>query len=176
MRHESTNTEWSGSLIITRDVLILLICLLTLALVYLVAPKLLRSNADTQAAVSVSTTLLSASNDIPVTAVNTPQPNPASAVSIAADTQTPSPTPGTVPSTTASPTENGDFSATFATSGVDDHALYSEQTDTVKLSIDKVQTGDITYFVADVYVKNIEAFQTAFAKGSYGRGLLEMPL
>lgn len=56
------------------------------------------------------------------------------------------------------------------------NALYSYQTDTVKIAIDKVQSDGVTYFVADVYVKSIDAFKTAFANDSYGRGLHEMPL
>ncbi len=37
--------------------------------------------------------------------------------------------------------------------------------------IEKVQTDEVTYYVADIYLKDIKYFKTAFAKGKYGKGL-----
>ena len=36
--------------------------------------------------------------------------------------------------------------------------LYSYQGETTKIAINKVQTDGETYFVADVWIKNIDAF------------------
>jgi len=54
--------------------------------------------------------------------------------------------------------------------------MLSYQGDSVKIAVNEVQANGVTYFVADVWAKNIDAFHTAFAKGTYGRGIHEMPL
>lgn len=41
----------------------------------------------------------------------------------------------------------------------------------ISISIDKVQGDGITYYVADIYLKDLKYFKTAFAKGKYGKGL-----
>jgi exopolysaccharide biosynthesis protein len=120
--------------------------------------------------------VLSVSSDPSAVPTSTPQANAALAANTAVSTQTPFPTPEQTPSPTPDPAANGDFSAAFPTDDTGTGALYSYQTDTVKIAIDKVQSDGVTYFVADVYVKNIDAFKTAFAKDTYGRGLHEMPL
>lgn len=43
----------------------------------------------------------------------------------------------------------------------------------ISLDIDKVQTDDVTYYVADIYLKDLKSFKTAFAKGKYGKGIHE---
>lgn len=169
---ENKNLEWSGALVIVRDVLIFLMCLLTLALVYFVSPELLSGGASAKATAQTSTAALAESNDLTIAPTITPQANVVLAASTAVSTQTPAPTPSPTPD----PAANGDFSATFPTYDTGMNALYSYQTDTVKIAIDKVQSDGVTYFVADVYVKSIDAFKTAFANDSYGRGLHEMPL
>ena len=176
MQPESKHTEWSGVLVIVRDVLIFLMCMLTLALVYFVSPELLSDGVSTKNAVSASTAALSESSDSTTTPTGTPQANVVLAASTAVSTQTPFPTPEPTPLPTPDPAANGDFSATFPATDTGANALYSYQTDTVRIAIDRVQENGVTYFVADVYVKSIDAFKTAFAKGSYGRGLHEMPL
>lgn len=176
MQSEGKHMEWSGALVIIRDVLIFLMCVLTLALVYLVSPELLSGGVSTKTAVSASTAVLSENSEPSATPTNTPQANAVLAASAAVSTQTPFPTPEPTTSPTPGPAANGDFSATFPTYDTGANALYSYQKDTVKIAIDKVQAANVTYFVADVYVKSIDAFKTAFAKDSYGRGLHEMPL
>lgn len=79
-----------------------------------------------------------------------------------------------MPEPTATPVP-GDFSATFPAYDTGTDALYSYQTDTVRIAIDRVQENSVTYFVADVYVKNIDAFKTAFAKGTYGKSIYAFP-
>ena len=70
----------------------------------------------------------------------------------------------------------GDFSAAFPAVDTGAGALLSYQTDSLRIAITKQEAYGATYFVADVWVKNIDAFRAAFAKDAYGRGLHEMPL
>ena len=70
----------------------------------------------------------------------------------------------------------GDFSATFPTEDTGANALYSYQTDDLRIAINKVQQNNVTYFIADVYVKRIDLFKTAFARGKYGKSIAESPL
>lgn len=69
----------------------------------------------------------------------------------------------------------GDFSAAFPAQDTGAGALYSYQTDTVRIAIHKVCANGVTYFLADVYVKTIDALQTAFAQGAYGKSLYAFP-
>ncbi len=69
----------------------------------------------------------------------------------------------------------GDFSAAFPTVDTGKDALYSYQTDTVRIAIQRTQENGVTYFVADVYVKSMDALQTAFAKGTYGKSIYAFP-
>ena len=77
---------------------------------------------------------------------------------------------------TPTPAHTGDFSATFPKQDTGAGALLSYQSDSLRIAITKAQAYGATYFVADVWVKDIQAFQTAFAKNAYGRGQHEMPL
>ena len=80
----------------------------------------------------------------------------------------------TTPVCTGTPTP-GDFSADFPAQDTGSGALYSYQTDTVRIAIQRTQENDVTYFVADVYVKSIDALKTAFAKGNYGKNIYDYP-
>ena len=83
-------------------------------------------------------------------------------------------TSGTDAETTASPTyAAGDFSAAFPDYDTGADAEYSYQTDELRIAVDMVQENDVTYFVADVWVKNIELFQTAFAQGQFSSGVTQ---
>jgi exopolysaccharide biosynthesis protein len=83
--------------------------------------------------------------------------------------------PNITPAPTATPVP-GDFSAAFPSTDTGAGALYSYQTNTVRIAINRVQENSVTYFVADVYVKNIDALKTAFAKGKYGKNIYDFPL
>ena len=83
--------------------------------------------------------------------------------------------PAVTPTLTATPVP-GDFSASFPAMDTGTNALYSYQTDTVRIAINRVQENSVTYFVADVYVKNIQALKAAFAKGKYGKNIYDFPL
>ena len=87
------------------------------------------------------------------------------------------PDPSSSPETAPTPTPViGDFSASFPAEDTGSGALYSYQTDSVRIAIKRVQENDVTYFVADVYVRSIDALKTAFAKGEYGKSIYEFPL
>ncbi len=70
--------------------------------------------------------------------------------------------------TTAAP---GDFSAAFPTKDTGTGADYSHQSDTVRVAVKKHSDNGVTYYVADVWVKNISYLRTAFAKDQYGQGI-----
>lgn len=41
----------------------------------------------------------------------------------------------------------------------------------INVNIEKVHTDGITYYVADIHLRDLKCFKTAFAKGKYGKGL-----
>lgn len=175
---EERRIQWPGSLVIARDVLIFLVCILTVALIYLVSSRALPAEAagGTTATASVDENLQSAavskaSQTVPLQ-VDTSSSESDSAKE-AESSFLPEPTPLPVSDPSAS---NGDFSAVFPTADTGTNALFSYQSDTTKIAITKIQKNDVTYFVADVWVKTIDAFHTALADGTYGRGFHEMPL
>lgn len=69
----------------------------------------------------------------------------------------------------------GDFSAAFPQESTGEGALHSYQSDGLRIAIDRVQADGITYFVADVWIRDISRFQTAFAKGQFGQGFQDRP-
>ena len=91
-------------------------------------------------------------------------PNPAAA----ADSATPEPTPTPAP---------GDFSARFPTDEPEEAegVVGSYADNDLRVTVTEKHTEDATYFVADVWVRNIRGFKTAFAQGKYGHSLYEMP-
>ncbi|MEG1525305.1 MAG: phosphodiester glycosidase family protein [Clostridia bacterium] len=72
--------------------------------------------------------------------------------------------------------EPGDFSAVFPAFETGTDALLSHQSETLRVSVERVQENGVTYFVADVWVRNIKIFQTAFAKNGFGQGIIQMPV
>ncbi|HWQ59486.1 MAG TPA: phosphodiester glycosidase family protein [Clostridia bacterium] len=103
----------------------------------------------------------------PIRTIAAPTPTPA-------QTQRPS---GTSSQAVAEPTEEpaapGDFTAVFPDADTGADAGYSYQTDDLRIAVTMVQENDITYFVADVWVRNIELFRTAFAGGEFSTGVTE---
>ena len=69
----------------------------------------------------------------------------------------------------------GDFTAVFPQTDTGAGALHSYQSDTLRIAINMVQANEVTYYVADVWVKDISAFKTAFAKDQYGTGIHAQP-
>ena len=177
-RHSENNRfRLSAPMIIARDALIFIACLLTVLLAYVVSSQSQYSAPVAQAAAVINESIApqqTASSDL----IGTGAPvasDPLSAEAVTMDSPSPSPesTPSPTPDT---PAAHGDFSATFPAGDTGANALYSYQGDTTRIAINKVQADGVTYFVADVWIKNIDAFHTALAKDSYGRGIHEMPL
>lgn len=175
---DQKNIHWSGPLLIVRDTLIFLACVLTVVLIYVVSPQKTNSIYSSNMAASSNVNNQpqnTSSSTIPQT--EAPQTSAALAASLSTAAETPTPTAEPTPTPTPdTPASHGDFSGTFPTADTGANAQYSYQGDTTKIAINKVQANGVTYFVADVWVKNIDAFHTALAKDTYGRGIHEMPL
>lgn len=65
----------------------------------------------------------------------------------------------------------GNFSAAFPTEDTGAGADYSHQSDTVRVAVKGYSVDGVAYYVADVWVKDISSFRTAFAKKQYGQGI-----
>ncbi len=69
--------------------------------------------------------------------------------------------------------ENSMWGAKFPgkfTDGAIEKTDSSYKSENINVSVNRVQKDGITYFVADIYLKDIKYFKTAFAKGKYGKG------
>ena len=157
MEHRTANlhrrrTKTKAWKIILRDVALFAVALNVFALFHHVIPQTMQPvNASRYTAARTVPDVVSAEDG-----------------TLAADaTPTPLPTASPVP---------GDFSAAFPVQDTGAGADYSYQTDNVRIAIDRVQENDVTYFVADVYVKSIDALKTAFASGVYGKNIYDFPI
>ncbi|MDD5016604.1 MAG: phosphodiester glycosidase family protein [Eubacteriales bacterium] len=66
------------------------------------------------------------------------------------------------------------FADMFTTDVVVTDTSYTSED--LSITIECVEENGITYYVADIYVSNIESFLTAFAGGSYGSGVTDTTL
>lgn len=72
------------------------------------------------------------------------------------------------------PAQVGDFSGSFPQ--VSTGGGYREyQDENIRINIDRVSREHVTYYCADIYIKNIAYLKTAFADGIYGTGHTEWP-
>ena len=77
---------------------------------------------------------------------------------------TPTPTPAATPAP-------GDFSLTFPTGALDTtDSVGNYSDDNLRILISEHHTDYATYFVADVWIRDIHSFQTAFANGTFKSG------
>lgn len=74
---------------------------------------------------------------------------------------------------TPEPIRAGDFSATFPTHNTGVNALHSYQSDDLRISITQAEQFESTYYIADIWVRDISFFRTALAKGTFGSGIHE---
>ena len=152
---ENRQKSVKGVVIILRDIVILGLALVVFALFHHVLPKygggskLNIVNVDGMRAAAT----IKPAQDVPTPSIN------------AGDSQV-----------TNTPAALGDFSAVFPHEDTGVGALYSYQSDTLRIAIDKIQQNEITYYVADVWIKSIDAFKTAFAKDQYGQGIHQKPV
>ena len=167
MHNNQTDVRHKGALVVIRDALIFTMGILAAVLIFIIAPRAQRfaSGVATNAVRSD----LSATAQQPMPTASA-QPETTAAMLETAE-------PEEAPATPSAPERAaGDFSSVFPSYDTGSGADLSYQGENLKIAIHRSQANGATYFVADVWVKTIDAFQTAFAKGSYGRGLHEMPL
>ena len=93
----------------------------------------------------------SASVDTPAPA-DTPAPEQQDAPAALSPTPEPTPTP-----------QPGDFSAVFPATDTGVDALYSYQGDDVRIAVTDHAENGVTYYVADIWIRNIQQFKTSFA-------------
>lgn len=167
---DKRNLQWSGPLLIVRDVLIFSMCILSIVLIRLMISQtddsITSGVIDTASNISLQSKVDENSSAVPADITETSSDL---GMNTSAGTTIPSPTPDAAIS-------RGDFSSLFPTIDTGISAYKSFQSDTLKIAINKIEDNGTTYFLADVWVKNINAFHTALAKGTYGRGYHEMPL
>lgn len=108
---------------------------------------------------------------VPSPAAETP-PATAQPAAIAA---TPPPTFTPAPTPTPAP---GDFSAVFPGHDTGTDAMLSFQTDDVRIAIREGRYEDAAFYAADVWIRNISHFTTAFGPGDFAKGSVKarMPL
>ena len=91
-------------------------------------------------------------------------PEPASTAEAASPTPEPTPTPAP-----------GDFSATFPTGDLNaENALGTYTDENLRIVVTEHHTDEAVYFVADVWIRNIQEFRTAFSGGKF-KGGYSMP-
>ena len=76
--------------------------------------------------------------------------------------------------TTPAETERGAWGAKFAdkfTDGAVEKTASTYKSENINISVSKVRTGDVTYYVADFYLRDLQYLRTAFAGGNYGHGI-----
>lgn len=101
------------------------------------------------------------------------QPTPPMEASLPAET--PVSMQQTEPTPTPEPEWTGwcaDFKDKFTT-GDAETTENSYRSQNFSVEIKKVEQNGVTYYVADVYMRSIEFFSTAFAEGDYGQGIRE---
>lgn len=69
------------------------------------------------------------------------------------------------------PIQLPDLSSSSAKEGFAKDALYAYESDNVRIAVREVQDEHLTYYVSDIWVKNISSLRTAFAKDQYGQGI-----
>jgi len=125
--------------------------------------------------------------DIQTSGLALPRPTTTRVMTPAATTTTASPTPTTMAAgttTTAAatpePTETtidpDSWTAKFADQFTDGDIIQTEteyRSANLAVTIQQQQRGDAVFYLADVYLSDIEQFRTAFASGVYGRGLTD---
>lgn len=65
------------------------------------------------------------------------------------------------------------FSDKFLPVGKVEKTEKSYKSHDINVTVEKVKRGSATYFVADIYIRNIDNFKTAFANDTYGKSITE---
>lgn len=98
----------------------------------------------------------------------------------AAPTQTPQAAVASLDHTAAAPAASSDLGGgKFADRFTDGAVLTTDNTyvsETVNVTLTETQVNGVTYYVEDIYIRNIEKLRTAFADDTYGRSITEWVL
>lgn len=141
------------SLVITVDILLIGLGLIIFALFHHAMPRDLRT-AGTALPTAAATTTVTTTGSTTTSGESLP-------------TST-----GTTAATTAE-TESGAWGAKFPgkfTSGDIEKTASTYRSENINIAVTKVQASEITYYVADFYLRDLQYFRSAFAGGSYARG------
>ena len=157
--------------LILQDLLMIAIILLGFALVHHVIPRMLKNSYDALEP-----------KDIRPSISETPAPE--TALPLQTDTGEPSeqPEPDITPEPTPEPTPDPmDWRTKFADHFTDEVVVtdHSYTSPNIAIDIQKFVTDDpapSTYFVADIYVAQLENFQTYWAGGSFRKWMEEDPI
>jgi exopolysaccharide biosynthesis protein len=153
-------------LVVAADVVLLAAGLMLFALFHHVLP---RDTANTgQTLPGPTTTPYEASPSPAATAGTTAQTSASATGSATGPTQTAASTTGA--GTTSAPGSWGEKFAEKFTSGKIEQTETSYRSANISLVITKHQADKVTYYVADIHLRDIQYFRTAFAGGSYARG------
>lgn len=153
MRH---NRLPAGGLVVFLDILAIGVTLIVFALFHHVIPS--RGGSLNQSIVFAG---------------DTPAPTVTAYSFEAQDTPVPEsvePTPSPSPSPTPAP---GDFSATYPDydTAAGREVIHSYQSEEKRIVVYSGKADQATYYVADVWIRNIRSYKTAFAAGDFARGV-----
>ena len=135
------------------DIILASVGLIAFTLIYQVISK---AKYTAPVALAGPNEIITAVTEEPVYQTNEQQPR-------GADIAT-APEPGT-------PEQEPMLNSAFVDKFTDGEAIVTDssyQSENINLTITKAQQGDIVYYTADIYLRDISNFQTAFAKGQYG--------
>jgi exopolysaccharide biosynthesis protein len=102
-----------------------------------------------------------------------PEPSGQAAGESKTAVRTPAKTKSAQPSPSAS-ADHSTWGAKFAgkfTAGNVEKTENSYKSGNINVQVNKVEKSGVTYYVADIYVKDLKFFRTAFAGGKFGRGM-----
>lgn len=91
----------------------------------------------------------------------------ATPVPVLRPTPTPVPTKVPTPVPTRKPLVGDIENVRFPDYDTGTGAEYSYQSDELRIAVNKVQEDGVTYYVADIWMRNINCFRTAFSSGKY---------
>lgn len=91
----------------------------------------------------------------------------AAPVPVLQPTPTPIPTLASIPVPTRAPLPGDIANVRFPEYDTGSDAEYSYQSDELRIAVNKVEEEGVTYYVADIWMRNINCFRTAFSSGKY---------
>ncbi|HWR19549.1 MAG TPA: phosphodiester glycosidase family protein [Clostridia bacterium] len=91
---------------------------------------------------------------------STPEPTPEPTPEL-------TPTPIPTPTPTRAPREGDIENVNFPDYDTGEGANYSHQSNELRIAVKQVQEDGVTYYVADIWMRNINCFQTAFSSGKF---------